>query len=160
MAQIRKDNERETPALATSSLPDIIFMFLFFFMAVTTMKEVTFKVRVSPPMATEVTKLENKSLTRYIYVGKPTDEYKKAVGSETRIQLGDAFADVSELQEFIVNERSAMNENDQNLLTVSIKADKDTKMGIINDIKQSLRKAYALKIVYAATKRPDANDAE
>ena len=160
MAQIRKDNERETPALATSSLPDIIFMFLFFFMAVTTMKEVTFKVRVSPRMATEVTKLENKSLTRYIYVGKPTDEYKKAVGSETRIQLGDAFADVSELQEFIVNERSAMNENDQNLLTVSIKADKDTKMGIINDIKQSLRKAYALKIVYAATKRPDANDAE
>ncbi|MBP1677910.1 MAG: biopolymer transporter ExbD [Bacteroidetes bacterium] len=160
MAQIRKDNERETPALATSSLPDIIFMFLFFFMAVTTMKEVTFKVRVSPPMATEVTKLENKSLTRYIYVGKPTDEYKKAVGSETRIQLGDAFADVSELQEFIVNERSAMNENDQNLLTVSIKADKDTKMGIINDIKQSLRKAYALKIVYAATKRPDASDAE
>lgn len=153
MAQIRKDKERETPALATSSLPDIIFMFLFFFMAVTTMKEVTFKVRVSAPSATEVTKLENKSLTRYVYVGKPLDQYKKAFGSETRIQLGDAFADVSDLQEYIVNERSAMNENDQNLMTVSIKADKDTKMGIMNDIKQSLRKAYALKIVYAASKR-------
>lgn len=153
MAQIRKDNDRETPALATSSLPDIIFMFLFFFMAVTSMKEVTFKVRVSPPMATEVQKLENKSLTRYVYVGKPMAQYTKAFGSETRIQLGDAFADVNELQEFIVSERSAMNENDQNLLTVSIKADKDTKMGIINDIKQSLRKAYALKIVYSANKR-------
>ncbi len=153
MAQIRKDKERETPALATSSLPDIIFMFLFFFMSVTTMKEVTFKVRVSPPMATEVQKLENKSLTRYVYVGKPMAQYTKAFGSETRIQLGDAFADVNELQEFIVSERSAMNENDQNLMTVSIKADKDTKMGIINDIKQSLRKAYALKIVYSANKR-------
>ncbi len=153
MAQIRKDKDRETPALATSSLPDIIFMFLFFFMAVTTMKEVTFKVRVSPPMATEVTKLENKSLTRYIYVGKPMDQYKKSFGSETRIQLGDAFADVNELEEFIVSERSAMNENDQNLMTVSIKADKDTKMGVINDIKQSLRRAYALKIVYSANKR-------
>lgn len=153
MAQIRKDKERVTPALATSSLPDIIFMFLFFFMSVTTMKEVTFKVRVSPPMATEVQKLENKSLTRYVYVGKPMAQYTKAFGSETRIQLGDAFADVNELQEFIVSERSAMNENDQNLMTVSIKADKDTKMGIINDIKQSLRKAYALKIVYSANKR-------
>jgi len=152
MAQIRKDKERETPALATSSLPDIIFMFLFFFMAVTTMKEVTFKVRVSPPMATEVQKLENKSLTRYVYVGKPMPQYTKAFGSETRIQLGDAFADINELQDFIVSERSAMNENDQNLLTVSIKADKDTKMGVINDIKQTLRKAYALKIVYSANK--------
>lgn len=154
MAQIRKDKERETPALSTSSLPDIIFMFLFFFMAVTTMKEVTFKVRVSPPLATEVQKLENKSLTRYIYVGKPNEDLKKAFGSETRIQLGDAFADINELEDFIVSERSAMSEEDQNLMTVSIKADKDTKMGIVNDIKQALRRAYALKIVYSASKRP------
>lgn len=152
MAKIRKDKERETPALSTSSLPDIIFMFLFFFMAVTTMKEITFKVRVSPPYASEVQKLENKSLTRYVYVGKPMQQYTKSFGSETRIQLGDAFADISELESFIISERSAMNENDQSMMTVSIKADKDTKMGIINDIKQSLRRAYALKIVYTANK--------
>ncbi len=152
MAQIRKDKERETPALATSSLPDIIFMLLFFFMAVTTMKEVTFKVRVAPPSASEVQKLENKSLTRYIYVGKPMQVYTKSFGSETRIQLGDAFADISELESFIISERSAMNENDQSMMTVSIKADKDTKMGVVNDIKQSLRRAYALKIVYTANK--------
>ena len=153
MAQIRKDKDRETPALSTSSLPDIIFMLLFFFMAVTTMKEVTFKVRVAPPMATDVQKLENKSLARYVYVGKPMEEYKRAFGSETRIQLGDAFADVSELEEFIVRERSAMSESDQNLMTVSIKADKDTKMGVVNDVKQALRRAYALKIIYSASKR-------
>jgi len=152
MAKIRKDKERETPALATSSLPDIIFMFLFFFMAVTTMKEITFKVRVAPPSASEVQKLDNKSLTRYVYVGKPMDQYVKSFGSETRIQLGDAFADISELEAFIVSERSAMNESDQSLMTVSIKADKDTKMGVINDIKQALRRAYALKIVYTANK--------
>lgn len=153
MAQIRKDKERATPALATSSLPDIIFMFLFFFMAITTMKEVTFKVRVAAPLATEVQKLENKSLTRYVYVGKPMEEYKRAFGSETRIQLGDAFADVSELEEFIVRERSAMKETDQGLMTVSIKADRDTRMGIVNDVKQALRRANALKIVYSASKR-------
>jgi biopolymer transport protein ExbD len=152
MAQIRKKEERETPALATSSLPDIIFMFLFFFMAVTTMKEVTFMVRVSSPTASEVTKLENKSMTRYVYVGKPMPTYQKSFGSETRIQLGDAFADISDLEQFIVTERSAMKENEQNLMTVSIKGDKDTRMGVITEVKQALRRAYALKIVYSASK--------
>jgi biopolymer transport protein ExbD len=152
MAQIRKDKVKTTPKLATSSLPDIIFMFLFFFMAVTTMKEVTFKVRVSAPSASEVTKLENKSLTRYVYVGKPMPEYVKQVGSETQIQLNDVFAEVRDIQKFIIDERSAMKESDQPFMTVSIKGDKDTRMGIINDIKKELRNAYALKIVYNASK--------
>ena len=153
MAKIRKDEKREMPALSTSSLPDIIFMLLFFFMAVTTLKEVTFKVKISPPLASELQKIENKSLVRYIYVGKPTKEFAKVYGTESRIQLSDAFADIKDLQEYVVNERSAMKEEDQGLLTISIKADKDTHMGIITDIKQALRRAYALKINYAAVKR-------
>ena len=141
------------PALNTSSLPDIIFMLLFFFMSVTSMKEVTYKVSFTTPTATELTKLEKKSLVRYIYVGTPTAEFRKQYGAETRIQLDDAFADKSEIGDFIINERSAMNEQDQGLMTVSIKADKETRMGVISDIKQELRRAYALKISYAATQR-------
>lgn len=141
------------PAINTASLPDIIFMLLFFFMSVTSMKEVTYKVRITPPEATELVKLEKKSLVRYIYVGTPTEEYRKAFGSETRIQLDDAFADVAQLEDYVVRERSAMSEDEQNLMTISIKADKDTKMGIIADIKQALRRAYALKISYAAVQR-------
>ncbi len=153
MAKIRRNNKREMPALNTSSLPDIIFMLLFFFMSVTSMKEVTYKVHFTTPTATELTKLEKKSLVRYIYVGTPTAEYRKQYGAETRIQLDDAFADKSEIGDFIINERSAMNEQDQGLMTVSIKADKETRMGVISDIKQELRRAYALKISYAATQR-------
>ncbi|HOF98286.1 MAG TPA: biopolymer transporter ExbD [Paludibacteraceae bacterium] len=153
MARIRKSEKREMPALSTSSLPDIIFMLLFFFMAVTTMKEVTYKVRIDPPKATEIQKLENKSLIRYIYVGKPLEQYQRIYGSETRIQLSDMFADISEIEEYIINERSAMKEEDQNLMSVCIRADKDTHMGIITDIKQALRRAYALKIIYAANQR-------
>ena len=153
MAKIRRNDKREMPALNTSSLPDIIFMLLFFFMSVTSMKEVTYKVQIQNPQATELTKLEKKSLVRYIYVGTPTKEFQKAFGSETRIQLDDAFADKSEIADYIINERSAMNESDQGKMTVSIKADKETRMGIIADIKQELRKAYALKISYAATQR-------
>lgn len=153
MARIRKEEKKEAPALSTSSLPDIIFMLLFFFMAVTTMKEVTYKVRVAPPSATELQKLENKSLVRYIYVGEPMREYREQFGSATRIQLNDQFADVTEIETFITMERTAMKEEDQNIMTVSIKADKDTKMGIITDIKQALRRAYALRINYQASVR-------
>ena len=154
MAKIRRNEKREMPALNTSSLPDIIFMLLFFFMSVTSMKEVSYKVTCSnSPQASELTKLEKKSLVRYIYVGTPTAEFRKQYGAETRIQLNDQFAEVKEIGEYIVNERSSMKESDQGLMTVSIKADKETRMGIIADIKQELRRAYALKISYAATQR-------
>lgn len=153
MAKIRRNEKREMPALNTSSLPDIIFMLLFFFMSVTSMKEANMKVQFTNPSATELTKIENKSLVRYIYVGTPTAEFRKQYGAETRVQLDDAFAEVSEIGAFIVNERSAMKEQDQGLMTISIKADKETRMGVIADIKQELRRVSALKISYAATQR-------
>lgn len=153
MAKIRRGGKKEMPAINTSSLPDIIFMLLFFFMTVTSMKEVTYKVTIHPPEATELQKLEKKSLTRYVYVGTPIEEFRKQFGSETRLQLDDAFADVSQIEDYVVRERSAMDEDEQNLMTISIKADKDTRMGIIGDIKQALRRAYALKISYAAVQR-------
>ncbi len=157
MAKIRQSEPRETPEMNTCSMPDIVFMFLFFFMMVTTMKEVTYKVVIHQPQATELTKLENKSLVRYVYIGKPTKEWQKTFGSETRIQLGDAFADVSQLEDFIVTERSSMKEEDQSMMTVSIKADKDTRMGIVTDVKQALRRAYALRINYAAVQKVNTN---
>ncbi len=153
MAKIRKAEKKEVPALSTSSLPDLIFSLLFFFMATTTMKEVTYKVDFQAPQATELQKLEKKSLVRYVYIGEPKREFQAKYGDEPRLQLDDAFAEVSQLEEYVVREREAMKEEEQNLLTISIKADKDTKMGIITDVKQALRRAYALKINYSATKR-------
>ena len=155
MAKIIKNGGKDLPAISTASLPDIIFMLLFFFMTVTSMKEVTYMVTIRPPEATELQKLEKKTLGRYIYMGEPKREFQKAYGSETRIQLDDAFADINQLEEYVVRERSAMKEEDQNLLTISIKADKDTRMGIVTDVKQALRRAYALKINYAAVQRTE-----
>ena len=153
MAKIRKGEKKDVPAISTASLPDIIFMLLFFFMVSTSMKEVTYKVDIHAPEATELQSLEKKSLVRFIYIGEPKKEFKGKYGSETRIQLDDAFANVSQLEEYVVREREAMREDEQNLLTISIKADRDTKMGIITDVKQALRRAYALKVNYAAAPR-------
>lgn len=158
MAKIRKDGKATVPAISTASLPDIIFMLLFFFMATTSLKEVTYMVDIRVPEATELVKLEKKSLLRYVYVGRPRRDLIKSFGSETRLQLDDAFADVSQLEQYISMEKSAMNESDQPKMTVAIKADKETKMGIITDIKQSLRRAYALKITYVASEKMTNNN--
>ena len=153
MGKFNKTGKREMPALNTSSLPDLIFTLLFFFMIVTTMREVTLKVQFTLPEGTELEKLEKKSLVTFIYVGEPTQEYRAKMGTESRIQLNDKFAEVSEVQDYIYQERENMKEEDQPFMTVSLKVDKDTKMGIVQDVKQALRQAYALKINYSATQR-------
>jgi biopolymer transport protein ExbD len=150
MAVIRKSSKGGNQKLNTSSLPDIVFMLLFFFMVSTSMKEVTMIVSVTLPKATEVTKIENKSLVSYIYVGEPMQ--KKKFGSEPRIQLNDSFATVDEIGNYILQERENMKESDRPKMTVSLKADAKIQMGTITDIKQALRKAQALKITYASTR--------
>ena len=153
MGKFNKSGKKGMPELNTSSLPDLIFTMLFFFMIVTTMREVTLKVQFQTPAATELEKLEKKSLVTFIYISKPTQELQAKMGAETRIQLNDRFADVSEVQDYIYQERELMNESDQPFMQVSIKADKDTKMGIITDVKQALRQSYALNISYSASSR-------
>jgi biopolymer transport protein ExbD len=153
MGKFNKTGKREMPALNTSSLPDLIFTLLFFFMIVTTMREVTLKVEFKVPTGTELEKLEKKSLVTFIYVGIPNEEFRKKMGPESRIQLNDQFAEVAEIQDFITQERLSMKEEDQPFMTVSLKIDQETKMGIVSDIKQALRQAYALKINYSAQPR-------
>ncbi|MFA8298556.1 MAG: ExbD/TolR family protein [Hyphomicrobiales bacterium] len=150
MSRFKKKKDGGQPAINTSALPDIIFMLLFFFMVTTVMREVTLKVRIKAPEATEVQKLERKSLVSYIYIGPPT---QKALGTEDRIQLNDQFSEVKDITEFISRERQARDEADRKLLTTSLKVNSDTKMGVVTDIKQELRKVNALKINYSTRKK-------
>jgi biopolymer transport protein ExbD len=148
MSRFKQKGSKELPPISTSSLPDIIFMLLFFFMVTTTMKQADVFVKVSPPKATEVEKLVKKSLVSYIHVGPPL---QKKYGTKSRIQLNDRFATIDEIQEFITKEREARNENEKKQLTTSLKVDKETKMGIVTDIKQELRQVGAFKVVYSST---------
>lgn len=150
MAVMRKKGKKEAPPISTASLPDVIFMILFFFMVSTSMKEVDLRVMVKVPEATEIVKLENKSLVSYIYIGVPNEREQAKWGTAPRIQLNDAFRTATDIGEFVASERDKMNEADRTKMTVSIKADKYTRMGIITDVKQELRKANALKISYSA----------
>ena len=151
MAGFKRKEGREMVEMNTSSLPDLIFTILFFFMMVKTMREVTLKVKFVVPQGTELTKLEKKSAVSFIYVGPPTDQLRAQMGSGTRIQLNDRYAEPREVMDFVAAERKGMvNEGDQ---VISIKADQHTHMGYITDIKEVLRKSWALKINYSASRR-------
>ncbi|OFY48926.1 MAG: biopolymer transporter ExbD [Bacteroidetes bacterium GWF2_41_31] len=150
MSRFKSKKSKGSPAINTSSLPDIIFMLLFFFMVTTVMREVTLKVKTKLPQATEIQKLEKKSLVSYIYIGPPV---KSALyGTNSRIQLNDTFATIDNIQEFVTKEREDRDEADKKFITTSLKVDGLTKMGIVSDVKQELRKAGALKINYSTRK--------
>ena len=155
MSRFKTKKGKGGAAINTSSLPDIIFMLLFFFMVSTTMREVTVRVKQNMPEATEVQKLEKKSLVSFIYIGEPKNT--KMFGTNSRIQLNDVFASVDDIPDFIVKERESRDEADRKFLTTSLKVDGDTKMGIVTDIKQELRKAGAFKINYSTRKKVERN---
>ncbi len=152
MAKFARKGKGGTPAISTASLPDIVFMLLFFFMTVTTMKEVDLKVIIKKPHATEVKKLQNKSLVKYINIGVPIAKYQSKFGKEPIIQLNDAFANVSDIGPWVDAVRGDMDAENRSKMTTALRIDKNARMGIVTDVKQELRKAKALKITYIADK--------
>ncbi len=150
--QIRKKGKKGLPPVSTASLPDIVFMLLFFFMVTTVMRETSLKVTHVIPKAREVAKLERKSLVAYIHIGPPLKPLQSIYGTEPRIQLDDAFAATTDIPTFVESVKSATDEAEVPLLTYSLKVDVETKMGVVVDVKQELRKANALKINYSSSK--------
>lgn len=144
---------REVPMLNTASLPDLIFTVLFFFITVTHMRQVTLKVKYRVPEGTELTRLVKKSAVTHIYIGKPTDEMSRVVGNETCVQVNDKYADMDEVTDYVAGERNRMSPEDAQAMSVSVKADRETEMGVIADVRQALRRAGALRVNYSATQK-------
>lgn len=163
--------EHELPQLNMASLPDLIFTVLFFFMIVTHMRTVDLKVKYTVPQGTELEKLVRKQAVSYIYIGQPINQHLNAPldrrtlateetqahissgATDTYIQLNDKIASVSDIENFIKEERKRMSSEDAQRMTVSIKADEKTDVGIISDIKLALRRAGAYVINYSSTQK-------
>jgi biopolymer transport protein ExbD len=148
----RNEGKKEVPGMGTGSSSDIVFMLLFFFMVTTQLRSTENKVQVKIPSASEAVKLERKDLASYINVGTPIRSLQAQYGNETRIQLNDSFRTTKDIRDFVAAERESMSEADRAFMTVCIKADENTRMGIITDIKQELRRCSALKIMYTASR--------
>lgn len=157
MSMFRRHRRHDVPALNTASLPDLIFTVLFFFMIVTHMRQVTLKVQYQVPAGTELTKLTKKSAVTYIYIGARSEE-QGARSGDSFIQMNDKLVSVDEIQDYVIAERNTMSPEDASAMTVSIKADRMVPVGIITDVKQSLRKVNALRINYSAVSRSEAKE--
>jgi len=146
-----KKQKKGLPVISTASLPDIVFMLLFFFMTVTTMRETEFKIKEPTlPHAKSVKKVEDKNLVSTVYIGKSLRESSQ----EDVIQLNDKISQVSDIRNFIMISRTGKDEDDISRMSTLFKADKSTKLGTIADIKKELREIDALKIAYAASPTP------
>ena len=148
MSKFRK-KERATPAVSTASLPDIVFMLLFFFMVTTVLREQDLLVEQKIPQATQLQKLQNKTLISYIFIGKPKNT--GLYGTEPRIQANDVLIGTPDVVQWVNQERDLLAESDRGLITISMKVDKDVKMGPVSDVQTELRNADARRVLYAST---------
>jgi biopolymer transport protein ExbD len=155
MSKFQKKRGKSQPAISTASLPDIIFMLLFFFMVVTVLRDAEVKVTVVTPNATELTKLEKKSLVNNIYIGKPMAKFQEQAGTKPRMQLGDKFSIEADIPLFLEKHRQQVPENQRGGITTSLKIDRNVTMGIVTDIKTALRKSGQLKLNYSAKPRAE-----
>lgn len=152
MSKFKKKGKKDAPGITTASLPDIVFMLLFFFMVVTKMRDSEVMVQIQVPNASELQKLEKKSLVTHIYIGSPVAKYAAVMGTAPRIQLNDQFAEPSAIPLFIANEKEkVVPAKLRDKMTAALRIDKGVKMGIVTDVKTELRKIDFRKVSYLAT---------
>ena len=155
MSKFSNGKGKEAPKVSTASLPDIVFMLLFFFMVTTVLRDAELKVAVQVPQATELTKLEQKSLVHYLYVGKPTKKYQALYGTSPTLQLGDKISSMNDIPLFIGKHKIKVSEAQHGRITSSLRVDGDVTMGIVQDVKTKLRKSNQLRVNYSAKPRQD-----
>ncbi len=147
MSKFSKKQKAE-PTVSTASLPDIVFMLLFFFMVTTVLREQDLLVEQKIPQATQLQKLQKKTLISYLFIGKPKNT--SLYGTEPRVQANDALINTPDIIQWVNQERDLLPEADRGLITISLKADRDVKMGPISDVQTELREADARRILYAS----------
>ena len=143
MLTIRRHKQHKVPTLNMTSMPDLIFTVLFFFMIVTHMRTETPMLSLDTPNGKKLTKTTSKRTTVNLYVGTGTD-------GETHIQIGNRLIPTEQVGNVVSSLRNKLSDDDAALFTINLKADRKTPMGLITDIKQELRKAGVLNIRYNA----------
>ncbi len=153
MSKFSKKRGNTSPGISTASLPDIVFMLLFFFMVVTVMKNADMMVEVSVPEASELKKIKDKSLATYYYIGKPLPQFQEQWGTKPRLQLDDKFAELEDIPMFVQRKKDSVIEEKKDQLVASLRIDGEVTMGFVTDVKTELRKAGQLKVNYAGRER-------
>lgn len=118
--------------IPTSSMPDIIFMLLIFFMVTTVLREYS-GLPVNIPKAEKIEKLKGKRHTAHIWISK-----------EGLVSINDRIFNIQDVAKIMYDKRLSDPQ-----LVVSLKADEEAKMELISSIHEELREADALKLNYS-----------
>ena len=151
MAKFKKKSNT-SQEIPTASLPDIILMLLFFFMVTTVLRETTINVEQRIPAATELRKLQRKSLVSYLYLGKPK---QGQWGTQPKIQANDVFIETKDIVLWVTQEKDKLSEVERDQITIALKIDKEVKMGLVSDVQLELREVNARKILYTTAQDMD-----
>jgi biopolymer transport protein ExbD len=143
MIKLKRHKQHKVPTLNMTSMPDLIFTVLFFFMIVTHMRTETPRFDVQTPTGRELTQPSNKRVITNLYVS--TDPQGNPL-----IQIGNDLLPLSQVAPTITAMRQKLSDDEASLFTVNIKADRHTPMGVISDVKHELRKSGALNVRYNA----------
>ena len=150
MAKFKKKTNTSVK-ISVASLPDIVFMLLFFFMVTTVLREQDILVEQRLPQATQLQTLQKKSLISFLYIGEPRNA--ALYGTEPRIQANDVLINPSDIVLWVNQEKDALSEAERDMITISLKVDREVKMGPVSDVQFELREADARRILYASTQR-------
>lgn len=142
MSRFKNRKGKDRPMISTASLPDIVFMLLFFFMVVTVIRQKEILVDITLPEATEITKLVNPQEAEHIYIGQPINEVENAASV---IQINDKFVKLEQVH-YSVADPAKENE------VIALEVDRDVSMGIVTDVKTEIRKANRLRVHYIANR--------
>jgi len=130
-----ESKQKVKPGIPLSSLPDIVFLLLIFFMVSSVFKEFS-GLPVTLPEARKIEKLAGKRDVAYMWVNKNGE-----------ISIDDRFVELSDISGIMYKKRI---DPMHPLKLVSMKIDRGTEMGVVTDIHEELREADALNVNYSA----------
>jgi len=151
-------HRQRMPMLNTASLPDLIFTVLFFFMMVTHMRNAPLRVAYKMPQGDNLTQIDKQAHTLYIYIGFPLNDTQRQTMAtkgqdateKTVVQIGDRYLTPAEVTDYIAAERASLLPQDRARMVVSIRADRNVKMKVIDDVRQAIRQAGVSRILMSA----------
>jgi biopolymer transport protein ExbD len=151
MSKFRKSDHLRTYSINTASIPDLVFTLLFFFIILSNVSDEVppVKMKLEEPVATVYKARDKKISQTYIYVGKTLENPSHEKETDAYIQINGQWATLPEIKEYFIRTKSKLSFAEQAQMAVSIRADKDTPMQVIQAIEKVLREVNVLKINYA-----------
>jgi hypothetical protein len=163
MSKFKKDSGNSVPGVNTSSLPDIVFMLLFFFMVATTSKEVDPTVQVTQPVGNktmDLTPYKQRSEIDFLYLGEPRNKarledfkmgYALSLDNVVQATADELYTTnaVAQWKKDKFEEKKGRIKVPIEGVITCIKADKGAPTGLIFDIRKELQIINALSIAYA-----------